>query len=86
MAAVVGRDQRGDRDKVVGIGRVAQAEHERDAERDEQRGSLEQVGEGLVDLLDRPEQELEVHHSSSRRAPAQSGQSPAIGKWVKRAS
>ena len=44
-------DQRRDRHEVVGVGRVAQAEQERDAERDDERRALEEAGEGVVDRL-----------------------------------
>ncbi len=63
--AVLAGEQRGDRDQVVGIGGVAEAEHEREPERDEQRRPREQVGQRLVEVLDRLEQELEVHHRAS---------------------
>ena len=53
-AAVVGGDQRGDRDQVVGVGGVPQPEHECDAERDQQGGAVEQPGEPGVELLHGP--------------------------------
>ena len=49
---------------MVGIGGVAQAERERDRERDQQRRAVEQPGQPGVDVLDRPEQEVEVMPSS----------------------
>ena len=56
----VGRHQGGDRHEVVGIRGVPEAEDERDPKRDEQRSAVEQPGERRVELLDRPDQELEV--------------------------
>ena len=58
--AVLGGDQRGDRDQVVGIGRVTEAEDEGDAQRDEQRSAVEEAGQPGVDLLQRTKEELEI--------------------------
>ena len=41
--AAFGGDQRGDRHEVVGVGGVAQPEHERDPQRDRQRRAVEQA-------------------------------------------
>ena len=54
--ALVGGDQRGDRDEVVGVGGVPQPEHERDRQRHQQRRALDQVREPVVERLDRLEQ------------------------------
>ena len=59
--AAVGRDQRGDRDEVVRVGCVAQPEHQRDPERDQQRSAAEQARQPGVDFLYRMKQKLEVH-------------------------
>ena len=80
--AVVGRHQRGDRHEVVGVGRVAQPEHEGDPEGDDQRRAVDEAGEPLVQMLDGAEEELEVHD----QLPSQSGQEPRTAKWLKRAS
>ena len=66
VVGVVRCDQGGDRNQVVGVRGVAQPEDEGDAEREQERGTLEQAREGLVELLDGPEQELEVHQRVPR--------------------
>ena len=45
---------------MIGVGGVPQPERECDPERDQQGGAAEQAGEPGVELLHRPEQELEV--------------------------
>jgi hypothetical protein len=54
-------DQRRDRDEMVGIGRVPQAEQERHGERDGERRPVEQGAQPGVDVLDGLVQGLEVH-------------------------
>ena len=49
----VGRHQRRDRHEVVGIRGVAQPQHQRDAERGQDRRAAEQALEPQVDLLHR---------------------------------
>ena len=57
----VGRHEGRDRHQVVGVGRVPETEHEGDPERDQKRSPVEQPCEPCIELLDGPEQELEVH-------------------------
>ena len=64
MVAILGSDQRGDRDEMVGIGGMAKAEHEREAERDQQRRAGEEARDPGVEVLERLEEEVEVHRSS----------------------
>ena len=76
---VVGRDERGHRDEVIRIGRVAQPEREREAERDEQRRAGEEAGEPPIQVLERPEQKLEAQGTLLRRgrgASLSSGERP----------
>ena len=84
--AAVGGHQRGDRHEVVGVRGVPQAQDERDAERGQQRRAVEQACEPRIDVLDRVEEEVEVHALGLSRLRAHSGHRPEIGKWVKRAS
>ena len=64
--AVVGGHQRADRHEVVGIGGVAQPEHERDRQGDQQRRALDQAREPLVERLDRLEED--VHQRAVARS------------------
>ena len=59
--AAVGRDQGGDRDEVVRVGGVPQAQRQGDPERDQQGCAAEQAGQPGIDLLKRMKQNLEVH-------------------------
>ena len=61
VVGVVRSDQRGDRDEVIGIRGMAHSEYEGDSQRHQQRRAVEEVRQRLVQLLDRPEQELEAH-------------------------
>ena len=58
---------------------MTKPQEEREPQSDEQRGALEQVGERLVEALDRVVEEVEAHDV----VLAHSGQSPTIGKWEK---
>jgi predicted dinucleotide-binding enzyme len=46
--------------EVVGIGRVAQPEHERDQQREQERGAGEEPLDPVVGLLEWTEEEVEV--------------------------
>jgi hypothetical protein len=61
----VGRDERGHGHEVVRVRGVAQAQDERDPERDQQRRALEQAREPLVGALERAEQPVEAHAASA---------------------
>ncbi len=90
--AVVGGDQSRNGDEVIGVGRVAQAEHEGDPERDQQWRAVKEAGKPRVELLDRAKEELEIDtcHVYLRwwvlSSAAQRRQRPTIGKCEKRAS
>ena len=79
-AGAVGGDERGDRHQVIGVGRVAQPEQRGEQQGDRQRGAVEQGADGLVEVLDRGEEEVEAHRDPL--SVAQSGHSPTIGKWA----
>ena len=52
-------DQRGHRDQVVGIGRMAEPQRQGDQHRDQEGAAREQALQPGVDVLDRGEEELE---------------------------
>ena len=66
--AVVGGDERGDRHQVVGVRGVAEAEDERDRQRDEQRRALEQPGQPRVRALERAEEVVDAHRAAATAA------------------
>ena len=73
---VLGGHQRSDGHEVVGVRGVTEPQEEREPQGDKERGALEQVGERLVEALDRVIEEVEAHDA----VLAHSGHSPTIGK------
>jgi hypothetical protein len=58
---IIGRNHGGDGDQMVGVGCVAQSQHEGDRDGGEERSAVEQRGQPGVQLLDRREEEVEAH-------------------------
>ena len=58
---------------------MAKPQEEREPQGDQEWSALEQMGERLVQVLDRLVEEVEAH----ALVLAHSGQSPTIGKWEK---
>ena len=84
--AAVGGHERGDRHEVVGVGRVAQPEHERDAQRREQRRASKRPVSHASRSSTGWNRKSKPSALTAPALGAQSGHSPKIGKWVKRAS
>src|SRR6185503_10916181 len=49
--AVLGGHERGDRDEVIGVGRVTESQEQRDPERKDERCSVEETAQCVVEVL-----------------------------------